>query len=46
MVVALADTVFDDDYIIACVVVDVAVAFFIVVYAGDAGFSAVVHADA
>lgn len=46
VVVALADTVFDNDYIIACVVVDVAVAFFIVVYAGDAGFSAVVHVDA
>ena len=46
MVVALADAVFDDDYIIACVVVDVAVAFFIVVYAGDARFSAVVHVDA
>ena len=46
MVVALADAVFDDDYIIACVVVDVAVVVFIAVHAGDAGFSAVVHVDA
>ena len=46
MVVALADAVFDDDYVIACVVVDVAVVVFIAVHAGDAGFSAVVHVDA
>ena len=45
MVVALGDTVSDDDYIVVCVAVDFVVVF-VVVDVDDAGFPAVVNINA